>query len=159
MEEPSLVCAFLLRNEELKGIPTWDLLKYVLSSRFVGACTDIFQIVSRVNKLTEYRRYRIEYLGNLVFDDLVWHQSIVSLEHLQMFRGGLHADPDDAVFWNLLMQGVLDLEPEERPKDALTRAIRSTAVMGDCLWAMVQGEHLWVCRLRTFSWSDPPQPS
>ena len=35
--------------------------------------------MSRVDDLTEYQRYRVEYLGNLVFDDLVWHQSIVSV--------------------------------------------------------------------------------
>ena len=71
--------------------------------RVIGACADVFQIVSWVDDMTEYQRYRVEYLGNLVFDDLVWHQLIVSLEHLQTFRGGLHADPDDSVFWNLLM--------------------------------------------------------
>ena len=92
-----------LRNEESKGILIWDQQKYVSSSRVIGTCTDVFQIVSRVDDMTEYQRYRVEYLGNLVFDDLVWHQSIVSLECLQTFRGGLHADPDDAVFWNLLM--------------------------------------------------------
>ena len=43
------------------------------------------------------------------------------------------------------MHGVLDMEPEERPTDALTRAIRYSAVMGDRLWAMVQGERLRVC--------------
>ena len=99
--------------------------------------------------MTEYQRYRVEYLGNLVFDDLVWHQSIVSLERLQTFRGGLRADPDDAVFWSLLMRGVLDMEPEERPTDASTRAVRYSAVMGDRLWAMVQGERLRVCGLRS----------
>ena len=104
--------------------------------------------MSRVDDLTEYQRYRVEYLGNLVFDDLVWHQSIVSLERLQTFRGGLCADPDDAVFWQLLMRGVLDMEPEERPTDASTRAVRYSAVMGDRLWAMVQGERLRVCSLR-----------
>ena len=98
MVELSLVHASQLRNVELKAIPTWDLTKYVWSSRFVESCTDVFQIVSRVDDMTEYQRYCVEYLGNLVFDDLVWHQSIVSLEHLQTFRGGLRADPDDAVF-------------------------------------------------------------
>ena len=100
--------------------------------------------------MTEYQRCRVEYLGNLVFDDLVWHQSIVSLERLQTFRGGLRADPDDAVFWNLLMRGVLDMEPEERPSDASTRAVCYSAVMGDRLWAMVQGERLRVCWLRSY---------
>ena len=147
--EPSLVHASLFRSEEWKDCPTWDPPKYVWSSRFVGAYTDVFQIVSRVEDLTEYQRYRVEYLGNLVFDDLVWHQSIVSLERLQTFRGGLRADPDDAVFWQLLMRGVLDMEPEERPMDASTRAVRYSAVMGDRLWAMVQGERLRVCGLHS----------
>ena len=153
MVELSLVHAFQFLSEEWKGYPTWVLPKYECSSRFIGVCTDVFQIVSRVDDLTEYQRYRVEYLGNLVFDDLVWHQSIVSLERLQTFRGGLRADPDDAVFWQLLMRGVLDMEPEERPMDASTRAVRYSAVMGDRLWAMVQGERLRVCRL-AFSWSD-----
>ena len=149
VEEPSLDRAFLLLNEESKGILTWDLPKYMSSSRFVGACTDIFQIVSRIDDLTEYQRYHVEYLGNLVFDVWMWYQLIISLEHLQTFRGGLRANPDDAVFWNLLMQGVLNLEPEERPNDASTRAIHYLAVMGDQLWAMVQGERLWVCGLHS----------
>ena len=79
----------------------------------VGVGTDVYQIVSRVEDLTEYQCYCVEYLGNLVFDDLVWHQCIVSLERLQTFCGGLRADPNNSVFWNLLMRGVLDLEPEE----------------------------------------------
>ena len=86
--------------------------------------------MSRVDDLTEYQRYRVEYLGNLFFDDLVWHQLIVSLERLQTCCGGLRADPDDSVFWNLLMRGVLNLEPEERPNNASTQAIRYSAVMG-----------------------------
>ena len=105
--ELSLDLVFLLWSEESRGIPTLDLPKYVCTSRFVGACTDAFQIVSRVDDMTEYQRYRVEYLGNLVFDDLVWHQSIVSLERLQTFRGGLRADLDDTIFWSLLMRGVL----------------------------------------------------
>ena len=96
--ELSLDLVFLFRSEELKGFPIWDQPKYVRSSRFVGACTDVFQIMSRVDDLTEYQRYHVEYLGNLVFDNLVWHQSIVSLGRLQTFRGGLRVDPDDAVF-------------------------------------------------------------
>ena len=48
------------------------------------------------------------------------------------------------------MRGVLDLEPEERPNDALTQAIHYSAVMGDQLWAMVQGERLQVCGLRSY---------
>ena len=148
--ELSLVRVSQFLSEEWKGFPTWGLPKYVWSSGFIGAGTDVFQIVSRVDDMTEYQRYRVEYLGNLVFDDLVWHQSIVSLERLQTFRGGLRADPDDAVFWQLLMRGVLDMEPEERPTDASTRAVRYSAVMGDRLWAMVQGERLRVCRLRSY---------
>ena len=89
--------------------------------------------MSRVDDLTEYQRYRVEYLGNLVFDDLVWHQSIVSLERLQTFCGGLRADPDDSVFWNLLMRGVLDMAPEERPNDVSARAVRYSAVMGSLM--------------------------
>ena len=132
----------------VEGYPYMGPAEVLWSSRFIGACTDVFQIVSRVDDLTEYQRYRVEYLGNLVFDDLVWHQSIVSLERLQTFRGGLRTDPDDAVFWSLLMRGVLDMEPEERLNDASTRAVRYSAVMGDRLWAMVQGERLRVCGLR-----------
>ena len=104
VEEQSLARIILLLNRELKVIPTWDLLKYMSPSQVVRVCTDIFQIVSRVEDLTEYKCHRVEYLGNLVFDDLVWHQSIVSLECLQTFRGGLCADPDDSIFWNLLMR-------------------------------------------------------
>ena len=115
----------------------------------VGIGSDAFQIISCVEDLTEYQHYRIEYLGNLVLDDLVWHQSIVSLERLQTFRGGLRVDLNDSLFWNLLMRGVLDLEPLERPNDVSTRAVHYSAVMGDQLWAMVQGKHLRVCRLRS----------
>ena len=132
----------------IEGYPCMEPAEVRVVFQVVGIGSDTFQIVSHVKDLTEYQRYRIEYLGNLVFDDLVWHQSIVSLECLQTFRG-LRADPDDSVFWNLLMQGVLYLEPSERPNDASAQAVCYSAVMGDQLWAMVQGEHLRVCRLRS----------
>ena len=139
---------FPIPERGVEGYPYMGPAEVRLVFQVVGVGSDVFQIVSRVDNMTEYQRYCVEYLGNLVFDDLVWHQSIVSLERLQTFRGGLRADPDDAVFWNLLMRGVLDMEPEERPTDASTRAVRYLAVMGDRLWAMVQGESLRVCGLR-----------
>ena len=37
----------------------------------VEARVDTFQIVSCVDDLTEYQRYCVEYLGNLVFNNLV----------------------------------------------------------------------------------------
>ena len=62
--EPSRVRVFLFRSEEWKDYPTWDQPKYVSPSRVIGTCADVFQIVSRVDDLTEYQRYRVEYLGN-----------------------------------------------------------------------------------------------
>ena len=87
----------------VEGYPYMGPAEVRVVFQVVRVCSDVFQIVSRINDSTEYQRYHVEYLGNLVFDDLVWHQSIVSLECLQTFHGGLHADLDDSVFWNLLM--------------------------------------------------------
>ena len=94
---------FPIPERGVEGYPYMGPAEVCVVYQVVRVGSDVFQIVSRVDDMTEYQHYRVEYLGNLVFDDLVWHQSIVSLERLQTFRRGLRADPDDAVFWQLLM--------------------------------------------------------
>ena len=39
--------------------------------------SNISQIVECVEMFPEDQRYRVEWFGNLHFDDLVWHQSLV----------------------------------------------------------------------------------
>ena len=104
--------------------------------------------MERVEAFEEDQRYRAEWLGNLRFDDLVWHQSMVSLRRLETHRQAHLSDPDDAIYWRLLLRGITDFDQEERPNDASTRAIRYSAVMNDRLWAMLQGEQVRVCGLR-----------
>ena len=104
--------------------------------------------MERVEAFEDDQRYRVEWLGNLRFDDLVWHQSMVSLRRLETHRQAHFSDPDDAIYWRMLMRGITDFDQAERPNDASTRAIRYSAVMNDRLWAMLQGERVRVCGLR-----------
>ena len=104
--------------------------------------------MERVEAFEDDQRYRVEWLGNLRFDDLVWHQSMVSLRRLETHRQAHFSDPDDAIYWRLLLRGITDFDQSERPNDASTRAIRYSAIMNDRLWAMLQGERVSVCGLR-----------
>ena len=100
-----------------------------------------------VEAFEEDQRYRVEWLGNLHFDDLVWHQSMVSLRRLETHWQAHLSDPDDAIYWRLLLRGITDFDAVERPNNASTHAIQYSAVMNNCLWAMLQGERVWVCGL------------
>ena len=114
--------------------------------------------MNRVEAFEEDQRYRAEWLGNLHFDDLIWHQSMVSICRLETHRQAHLSDPDDAIYWRLLLQGIADLDSVEKPNDTLTRAIRYSAVMSDRLWAMVQGERVRVCGLLDYYLSHSNHP-
>ena len=47
----------------------------------------------------------------------------------------------------LLKRGVVDLDQWDRPNNTSIRNLRYTAVVGDCLWGMIEGERLRVSRL------------
>ena len=67
-------------------------------------------------------------------DDQLFHQSLVTLRRLDEAHRG-HIQPrDDRVLYHLLRRGVIDQGPEDRPFDALTRAMRYAASLGDRLW-------------------------
>ena len=114
--------------------------------------------MNRVEAFEEDQRYRAEWLGNLHFDNLIWHQSMVSIQHLETHRQAHLSDPDDAIYWRLLLRGIADLDVVERPNDASTRAIWYSAVMSDRLWAMVQGERVRVRGLLDYCLSNSNHP-
>ena len=69
---------------------------------------------------------------------------MVSLRRLKTYQRAHRGDPDNEIYWKLLLKDISDREEVERPNDASTRAIRYAAVMNDRLWAMLQGERIWV---------------
>ena len=73
--------------------------------------------MEHVEAFEKDQRHRAEWLGNLHFDDLVWHQSMVSLCRLETHQQAHLSDPDDAVYWRLLLWGIADLNAVERPND------------------------------------------
>ncbi len=47
----------------------------------------------------------------------------------------------------LLKRGVVDLDQWDRPNDTSIQSLQYMAVVGDCLWEMIEGERLRVSRL------------
>src|ERR1700753_2937124 len=76
------------------------------------------------------------------FDDRLWFWAMASarsrLERsLQRLPFGNDTDP---VIQGMISLGIYDWDKVERPFDASTRAMRHTAVLGDCLWSLAKKE-------------------
>ena len=71
-------------------------------------------------------------------DDQLWHQALVMDHVLESLRGS-EQNPNDAMMWTLLCQGVVN-----KPWDSSTRSMRYSAVLVDRLWGLLAGERTWV---------------
>jgi hypothetical protein len=79
-------------------------------------------------------------------DDALWGQSIIIQKHLQESRErGEFASMDESVLWAAISRGSVDGQPQDRPMDASTRAIRFASVVGDRLWGMYALQQEQVC--------------
>jgi len=79
------------------------------------------------------------WVKGLTLDDYLWFQSIVTCRSQGLrLQGGL--PHDDKFLWDLLRMGYCNGKPEDRPWDALTRAMRYGAILGDRIQANVERE-------------------
>ena len=79
---------------------------------------------------------------SMVLDDQIFSMSIVAQHHLETRREILTAkgvDDDTRVLFHLLNCGLLDQEVMDRLRDGATRAMRYSAVMGERLWRLIDG--------------------
>ena len=79
---------------------------------------------------------------SMVLDDQIFGMSVVAQHCLESRRDILTSDrvDDDArVLFHLLNHGLLDQEVMDRPRDGATRAMRYSAVMGELLWRLIDG--------------------
>ena len=100
-------------------------------------------------------------MSGLSLDDQLWHQSLVAYHrHQEVERAtGARASPewagvqqtdDDQVLLKLLERGITDQSAFDKPFNASTRSMRFAAVMGDCLWSLLERERLQVRNHLTF---------
>ena len=74
-------------------------------------------------------------------DDQLWHQAISSVRYIEEFHRGVRSeDGSNLHLFNLIRRGLVDPEQEDKMSEATTRAMRYTAIVGERLWAMVEGE-------------------
>ena len=76
----------------------------------------------------------------LVFDDQMFGLSIVAsgcLEGNREKHTGPVATPDSTVLFHLLNRGLWDQQLVDAPQEVSSRAIRSSAVMGERLWGQI----------------------
>ena len=93
----------------------------------------------------------------MVLDDQVFGISVVAQHHLEARREILTAegvDDDVRVLFHLLNWGLLDQEVMDRPKDGATRAMRYSAVMGERLWRLIDGNIAQVGGLEVYSFDE-----
>ena len=79
---------------------------------------------------------------SMVLDDQIFSMSVVAQHFLEARREILTADgvnDDVRVLFHLLNQGLLDQEVMDRLKDGAARAMRYSAVMGEWLWRLING--------------------
>ena len=91
---------------------------------------------------------------SMVLDDQIFGMSIVAQHRLESRREILTSDrvDDDArVLFHLLNRGLLDQEVIDRPRDGATQAMRYSAVMGEQLWRLIDGNIAQVGGIRVTS--------
>ena len=94
---------------------------------------------------------------SMVLDDQIFSMSVVAQHHLESRREILTSDrvEDDArVLFHLLNCGLLDQEVMDRPRDGPTRAMRYSAVMGEWLWRLIDGNVTQVGGLEAYSFDE-----
>ena len=93
----------------------------------------------------------------MVLDDQVFGMSIIAQHQLEARREILTADDvhnDVRVMFHLLNWGLLDQEVMDRPRDGTTRVMRYSAVMGEWLWRLINGNIAQVGWLEAYSFDE-----
>ena len=105
---------------------------------------------------------RGDWLSGLSLDDQLWHQSLVAYrrhQEVERVTGaralpdwvGVQQTDDDQVLLKLLERGITDQSAFDRPFDVSTCSMCFAAVMGDCLWLLLERERLQVRNHSTFA--------
>jgi len=93
--------------------------------------------------------------NRLSLDDQLWHQALLTSRcHQEVERAtGARASPDwagvqqtddDQVLLKLLERRITNQLVFNKPFDVLTCSMCFTAVMGDCLWSLLERKRPWV---------------
>ena len=78
---------------------------------------------------------------DLLFDDQMWYQAMVSSRYLEAHHRGRHRDdPHGQHFYWLLRRGIVNPSLEDRCNEFTVRSLRYSAIIGERLWAMIEGE-------------------
>ena len=72
-------------------------------------------------------------------DDQMWHQALVVDRVLESLRGKEHGS-SNALMWELLQQGILDMSAKDKPWDGATCSMRYSATLGCHLWGLLASE-------------------
>ena len=83
--------------------------------------------------------------------------TVIAQHHLESRREILTTDgvnDDTRVLFHLLYQGLLDQEVMDRPRDGATRVMRYSAVMGEWLWRLINGNIAQVGGLEAYSFDE-----
>ena len=81
----------------------------------------------------------------LTVNDQTWIGGITGLHNLERRRNEDMLTSDRLLFHQLRL-GLIDPRPNyDNPKDAATRVMRYSALLVECLWAMVDRGHARVC--------------
>ena len=94
---------------------------------------------------------------SMVLDDQIFRMSVVAQHCLEVRREILTSDgvEDNArVLFHLLNRGLLDQEVMDRPRDSATRVMRYSAVMGERLWRLIDGNVAQVGGLEAYSFDE-----
>ena len=91
---------------------------------------------------TSKQRARSSWVAGCTLDDIVWHQALVTLRHLDSdLRPKKKELPmDQSVLYDLLRHGVVDPRPRDRAFDVPTRLMRYSAAITDRVWALLNKE-------------------
>lgn len=93
--------------------------------------------------------FRNEYNPYLSTDDQVFKGGIVAYTRNQKDRSSLAMPHSDRALWHLINLGAQDTPAMDKPWDALTRTMRFSTCLADCLWVMLDREHARVRLLLT----------
>ena len=94
---------------------------------------------------------------SMVLDDQVFSMSVIAQHCLEARREILIADgvdDDVRVLFHLLNWDLLDQEVMDKPRDGTTRVMRYSAVMGEQLWRLINGNITQVGGLEAYSFDE-----
>ena len=84
-------------------------------------------------------------LTELTLDNTMFMGSIQAYQHNQLNQQAMGMLKNDKILYHLIKIGSRDMNADEKPWDASTRAIWFATCTADCLWVMLTCKQEWVC--------------